>query len=370
MFRAYLGIDPITGKERQTTRRGFKTSREAQLALSRVMIETEDFGVSHSENPTYEEIFEEWFEQHRQEVKPTTVKAIESKFKRVLPKFGHLKMKDINARYCQRVINEWASELKTFQDYKIQANLVFKYALKLSIIKFNPMDQITLPKRKEEVEYVEENKNFYSKEELTLFLKLIVNRPMQHMMFRLLAYTGARKGEVKALHWSDIDLKAKKVRLKKTLCSVDGKKLLQTSKTAASRRTISLDNETVRLLKEWRKKQMELYLKLGQSLLSPKEQPVFTTYHSKEQKMDYCRLPYLNASLISIYKEHDQLPQMTVHGFRHTHASLLFEAGLSIKEVQLRLGHKDIQTTMNIYTHVTEEAQEKAATKFEQFMSS
>lgn len=52
------------------------------------------------------------------------------------------------------------------------------------------------------------------------------------------------------------------------------------------------------------------------------------------------------------------LPKITTHGFRHTHCSLLVEAGANIKEVQDRLGHSDIQTTMNIYAHVSKRAKE------------
>ena len=60
----------------------------------------------------------------------------------------------------------------------------------------------------------------------------------------------------------------------------------------------------------------------------------------------------------------NELKRITVHGLRHTHCSLLFEAGLPIQEVKERLGHPDIQTTMNIYTHVTKKAKEKSAEKF------
>ncbi|EME7138811.1 tyrosine-type recombinase/integrase, partial [Enterococcus faecium] len=60
---------------------------------------------------------------------------------------------------------------------------------------------------------------------------------------------------------------------------------------------------------------------------------------------------------------------ITIHGFRHTHCSLLFEAGLSIKEVQERLGHSDIHTTMNIYTHVTKKQKERAADKFAAYLN-
>lgn len=63
------------------------------------------------------------------------------------------------------------------------------------------------------------------------------------------------------------------------------------------------------------------------------------------------------------------LKQIPTHGLRHTHCSLLFEAGASLKEVQDRLGHSDIQTTMNIYTHVTEKAQEEAINKFSNYLN-
>jgi len=62
------------------------------------------------------------------------------------------------------------------------------------------------------------------------------------------------------------------------------------------------------------------------------------------------------------------LKKITTHGLRHTHCSLLFEAGASIKEVQDRLGHSDIKTTMDIYTHVTQKAKEGAIQKFENYL--
>ena len=70
-----------------------------------------------------------------------------------------------------------------------------------------------------------------------------------------------------------------------------------------------------------------------------------------------------NQKLDRILKK-NELKRITVHGLRHTHCSLLFEAGLPIQEVKERLGHPDIQTTMNIYTHVTKKAKEKSAEKF------
>ena len=79
------------------------------------------------------------------------------------------------------------------------------------------------------------------------------------------------------------------------------------------------------------------------------------------------RLAYLNDKLSAVIKKH-KLHQVTIHGLRHTHASLLFEAGASIKEVQERLGHSDIQMTMNIYTHVTDDLKEQTAEKFQRYI--
>lgn len=63
------------------------------------------------------------------------------------------------------------------------------------------------------------------------------------------------------------------------------------------------------------------------------------------------------------------MPNITAHGFRHTHCSLLFEAGASIKEVQDRLGHSDVKTTMIIYAHVSKKAKEGAIKKFAGFIN-
>ncbi|MNY58769.1 Tyrosine recombinase XerD [compost metagenome] len=80
-------------------------------------------------------------------------------------------------------------------------------------------------------------------------------------------------------------------------------------------------------------------------------------------------MAYPNDKLDEIIRNYNLHP-ITVHGLRHTHASLLFEAGATIKEVQERLGHSDIKMTMNIYTHVTKTVKEQTATRFEKFLES
>lgn len=66
--------------------------------------------------------------------------------------------------------------------------------------------------------------------------------------------------------------------------------------------------------------------------------------------------------------EHGHLRYIAVHGFRHTHASLLFDSGASMKDVQKRLGHSSMKTTMDIYTHVTKQSEQETVTEFERYM--
>ena len=91
-------------------------------------------------------------------------------------------------------------------------------------------------------------------------------------------------------------------------------------------------------------------------------------FSSEENKPLY--LDYVNHNLKIIIKENN-LKHITLHGFRHTHCSLLFESGASVKEVYVRLGHTDIKTTMDdIYTHIAKKQPEETAIRFADFMSS
>lgn len=94
------------------------------------------------------------------------------------------------------------------------------------------------------------------------------------------------------------------------------------------------------------------------------DQYVFTRHQSNQ----LLRLEH-PAERVKIYCSELNLEPIKVHGFRHTHCSLLFEAGVPIQDVQERLGHSDIQTTMNIYTHVTETSRNQSATKFANYVN-
>lgn len=227
------------------------------------------------------------------------------------------------------------------------------------------MEYTSIPRRQKELineESENDERNYWRKDEINNFLSITKHELSfrDHILFYLLIYTGARKGELLAVTWDDIDFEAGSIRLAKTLYHAEGEFILQTSKTKESKRLISLGTNTLTLLRKWRMRQNEA--NLGSIHDWDDNKVIFTRDDGSP-----LRLAYLNEKLDIVIKKHN-LHRITIHGLRHTHASLLFESGASIKEVQERLGHSNIQMTMNINTHVTDTVKEQTATKFQRFM--
>ncbi|MDH2334246.1 site-specific integrase [Paenibacillus polymyxa] len=365
LYKYYTGeINPVTGKKKPSTKRGFKTKAEAKLDAAQTEKEIADGTfIKQDKTITFEEVYEQWYETNSPTFKPPTRKAVRSKFKsQILPHFGNIKINDITRSYCQEVINKIAKKIKSVENMKMYANQVFEFAVQMEISKSNPMEGVIIPKK--ESDHLAEGKkmrNFWEKHEIKKFLGITKQAYSyrDHLMFHLLIYTGARKGEVLALRWNDIDFREKTINLDKTLFFDKKTFTPLTSKTPASRRVLSLDDTTLALLKKHRTEQSR---GIVQPIGSNDDRMVFTREDGTP-----IRLAYPNDKLNEIIRS-NKLHKITVHGLRHTHASLLFEAGASIKEVQERLGHSDIKMTMNIYTHVTKAVKEKTADRFEKFM--
>ncbi|WP_336078563.1 site-specific integrase [Paenibacillus sp. 203] len=365
LYKYYTGeINPVTGKKKPSTKRGFKTKAEAKLDAAQTEKEVADGTfIKQDKTITFEEVYEQWYETNSPTFKPPTRKAVRSKFKsQILPHFGNVKINDITRSYCQEVINKIAKKIKSVENMKMYANQVFEFAVLMDISKSNPMKGVIIPKK--ESDHLAEGKkmrNYWEKHEIKKFLGITKQACSyrDHLMFHLLIYTGARKGEVLALRWNDIDFRENIINFDKTLFFDKKTFTPLTSKTPASRRVLSLDDTTLALLKKHRTEQSR---GIVQPIGPNDDRMVFTREDGTP-----IRLAYPNDKLNEIIRSNN-LHKITVHGLRHTHASLLFEAGASIKEVQERLGHSDIKMTMNIYTHVTKAVKEKTADRFEKFM--
>lgn len=358
-----IGIDPATGKRRQKSKGGFARKKDAEIAAAEIKRQVMEQTFVKPKNALFEEVFNEWWENHITTIKQSTQYSLLSKFNRhILPNFGKLPISKISRAYCQKYINELAEKMKSAHDIKIQANQVFKYAIKMEYIQKNPMEHVIVPKSDEHfLSDRIQKRNFWTKDEVLHFNNLSKTHmdSQNFILFYMLIFTGMRKGELLALHWRDIDLANRTILIHQTIFFKENKEILQRVKTYQSR-TISIDPTTVKVLQKWRIQQKEYLLSKG----SNNESDALLC----RADMRHLRLAHPNDVLKSFIKKHN-LHSITVHGLRHTHASILFEAGATIKEVQDRLGHRDIKTTMDIYTHVTNAVKEQTAEKFSQYMS-
>lgn len=361
---AYLGLDSVTGKQRNMKKGGFKTKKEAQLYYNQVKLDFEN-GTLDQENKslTYGQVYQEWLEVYRKTVKESTCFKTEYLFKQhILPVLGELKVQKITSAYLQKQLNRWYERFGQYKKVFNYACTVLQYAVVQGYIRDNPKQRVTMPKIPLDYGHESESLAFYTREQLQALLGVLDGQWLA--FFRLLAFSGMRRGEALALTWNDISFKDNTVSISKTLTQGHGRRLIVLPpKTKTSNRIITLDPKTMAILKSWKIEQAKLLLTMGHNA-TRQGQLIFCKVSSNS----FLDLAAPRNRLYDACKKND-LPFIKVHGFRHTHCSLLFDAGVPLKDVKERLGHSDIQTTMNIYTHVTQDSRDKSAQLFAKYVN-
>ena len=350
LFQTYLGIDPSTGKEKRTTRRGFKTIKEAKAAERDLLLDVEENGFSSNEdfqNPTFAEVAELWLESYKSTVKPTTYQGVKIKLDVMIDLyFTDMKIQQISVAYCQKVSIKLSNRYILYTNYYSVISRVFKYATSIDIIKSNPLDKIIKPKNRP----LKVKENYYTKQELTDFLKVCKEncKPVEYTFYHLLAFTGLRIGEAIGLMWSDVDFENKRLNISRTAVKIGKEQTVQDPKTKRSKRVITLDDETLNVLKLWKRQQIKEYFQAGKAYQHD------SNYIFTNNKGKWLLTATMKVKLSSFFCKHNKLKKITPHGFRHTHASLLFEAGITAKIISDRLGHNNVQTTLDMYTHIND----------------
>lgn len=365
LFQTYLGIDPLTGKERRTTRRGFKTIKEAKQAERNLLLDVEENGLPSNQSdgfqdPTFGELASLWLENYKTTVKPSTFENVRSKVEKMTEEhFKEMKLKKITVAYCQRVVIELSKSYVLYNHYLSVINRIFKYAVLMDVINSNPFDKVIKPKSRQ----TQRKGNFLTKEELKEFLKLAQTTTLFYFfpLVHLMAYTGLRQGEALALKWSDIDFENKKITVNKTAARIKEKQTLQTPKTKNSKRVISIDPATLSILKSWKKDQIKIYFRNGKHFEGD-ENFIFTN-----QRAEWVHIHNFIRYFKRFIADHG-FKTITPHGLRHTHASLLFSAGVEPKNISDRLGHSTVQITLDLYTHITEEQRSDTVDKLLEYM--
>lgn len=402
----YFDLGKIDGKRKKKEKGGFRTKKEAEQALTAAMNEYNNAGtVFEASDITVSDYLDQWYDLHcKLNLKYNTqvgyLQIIENHLK---PKFGLYKLKAINPA----ILQEYANSLKLngySKSHIVGILTVFQSALDYAIeplhyISQNPMKSVKFPK-------VERK----PRERIILTLdewQLIIDRfrdTRYYIPLMIGFYTGLRISEAFALTWDDIDFEKRTLSVNKQIVKRNfgadvrkvvekkGKKELRSSwyfttpKTPASVRTVPFGETLYQALKHEKAEQLKNELKYGE----------YYTIHVMKKEVDEkgndmirvvpvqkCIDSQLQRVRLICVAENGQYTStdsfkfcsrvihrelqlaFDYHSLRHTHATMLIEAGANVKNVQVRLGHTNIQTTLQTYVHDTEKMAEQSVDLFE-----
>ncbi|WP_077596024.1 tyrosine-type recombinase/integrase [Oceanobacillus kimchii] len=374
-YRCYAGKDPITGKDNTPiSKSGFRTKKDAQLAAALVERQFHNNEFIEPSKITFNALCDDW-EKHyisSMKAKESSLRARKIALTHIRNEFGDIAMQKISKKAYQDVLDKLANKFSTNYVSSIHssANMVFSYAKENKLIKDILTNDIKLPKKKKTVSDLEKGdsikEKFLEKEELEEFLTAAKNEGLDGdlLTFTLLAYTGLRVGEMVALKWSDIDFDNQTLTVFRTYYNPTNNKTkytLLTPKTETSHRTITIDKLVIDLLQLH--KQEQDIIKNDNKPFYIDNNFIFATNEGYPKT-----IKAISIRLQRLLKKTKIKKDVTPHSFRHTHTSLLIEANVHIKEIQERLGHSDINTTMDIYAHMTKNIKKEASTKFGNLM--
>lgn len=360
----YLGIDSITGKKIKTTISA-RTKKEIKNKALQAKFEFEKNGATRTafvQFENYGELMDSWWETYAPTIKPNSQIVIKSQIEKYLrPAFGDMKLDKLTPAIIQQQVNKWARDynqndggFKRYGQLHSFNKRILHYATSLQAIPFNPAKDILVPKVKKDKAKIKH----FTDSELKQFFEYLDSLDQTRFknlfcvtLYKFLLATGCRINEALALEWSDIDLDNAVVHVTKTL---NYKRETNSPKSKSSYRDIDIDPKTVSMLKQYKHRQIQKAWKIGKT-----ETVVFSNIIDK-----YSNYKLLENNL-KVHFTKANVPTIGFHGFRHTHASLLLNAGIPYKELQHRLGHSTLSMTMDTYSHLSKESAKKAVSIFE-----
>lgn len=394
-FVVNLGIPEGETKPRIVTRRGFTSIKEAKLELKKLQAqaalgiypEKKKSGSNDVASPptqpitsaastpnktmTYQEVFDIWKEGYELKVESTTVDKTMGYFKNhILPEFGKLPIDSITYLDCKQFMTKLTKKLKSSRKILLYFSRILKEAVQMDLIAKSPMTGIELhSEKKNQFEHENEvfKENYYNREELAEFLSCCKKdlSQLKYTAFHVLAHSGLRKGELFALTWAGVNFEAAVLRVNKAVGYSTTRGLHIKNTKTSKPRVVDLDEETLTILSSWGEMQR---LKLSKARLKVKtdnKQLLFPNIHN-----ELIHPSKTSQWIRSVQKKHN-LREISTHGLRHTHCSLLFESGFFTPEqVMERLGHTDLETTMKIYTHVTRQSLADSTKNYLSFIKS
>lgn len=372
---AEAGKDPATGKRKRTRRTFYGGKRAAEKELLKLESSIIDGSFQEPSGMTVKEYLEWWLEQHSsaKKLKPKTVQSYRFLINQYLvPSLGALPLEQLHPVHVQNYVtkmNKTEKQKGSEKGEKLSPRtvtysmVVLRLALKQAVkkwklIKENPAEEIEVPGNGEPRQCA------LSVEKMFKLLNYCYKHAgNDYSLIYTAFYTGMRRGELLGLHWNEVSLEKGNLEVKWTMQRITKKGLIfkPAPKTKAGFRFVELPPTVVTLLKEIRRKQNEIKLFMGKDYYQEHDL-VFCQDNGRPHDPDGVSRRFHKLAVEAGF------PDMRFHDMRHTHATLMLDAGEDLRIVQKRLGHRKPSTTLNTYgNHIEKRLQREAADRFETY---
>lgn len=361
----------VDGKRKQITKSGFRTKKEALEAGTKALAEYNSCGLSFVPSEiSFNDYLDYWIKEYAQvNLKETTVNNYIKKIRLYIkPELGIYKLKALTPAILQSYINKKFNEGFSRNTLLVLKGILsgsLNYAVQpLEYIKFSPMAAVRLPLKRAipDTPTRKKEKHIITEEQFNNILERFPYGHSCYLPLQLAYRCGLRLGEAFAITWNDIDFKKKTLNINKQVQWQNNYWSFSDTKYQ-SNRIIDLDNIMLNILKKYKAQQLKDKIYYGEHYTRLKINDKNQINELEGNEIDLINIrengTYIQPRVMQHcfriihyklgYKEFDY------HSLRHTHATILLSAGANIKAVQERLGHKKIDMTLDIYTHVTDE---------------
>lgn len=313
------------------------TEREAIKDFNRQMLAMEE---EKQKSSTFESVANKWASEHFPTLALNTLKSYKVSLKQAIEYFSDTPINEIEADDVSKYVNSLKNKnyaKKTIKERLAVLKKIFKYAhIKSSPCQFIVVPKDAKPSKKREAATAEEE---------TIIKNLPDDMPFGYLA-KFILYTGCRRGEALALSPADIDYDNKTVRVDKTVVWQGNFPQIKPSpKTEAGERFIPLLDFLMPELEKRRKNKYIFQNEIGKLLKD---------HEYEKQWKDLKKTASINC---------------TAHQLRHSYTTMLFDAGIDVKTAQTWLGHKDIKTTLDIYTHLSKSRLDQSIKKWSDFVN-
>ncbi len=353
-YRVRINYTDVSGTARQVERTAYGL-QEAQMLEMQLLSEYKETKKSPTARMTIEDLYHEYEKYHANETRATThATAIKVLKLRVLPFLSGTRLDKLT----QPVVAKWKNSISALPlatstkktAYKAFSALL-NYAVKMEYISKNPLSALGNFRDTDSFSKPADSLHYYSAEQ---YLKYISQAKAKastvidwgyYVFFSIAFYTGARKGEINALKWSDINDNILHIR-RSISQKLKGGDVETPPKNKSSYRNLQIPQPLMKILAEHKERQRESHRAFCDDFrICGGEKPLRDTSIENKNKA---------------FSSAAGLPHIRIHDFRHTHASLLVNEGINIQEIARRLGHSDVQMTWSVYSHLYPREEERA----------